>query len=131
MKLDVLFFAASAATITVAGQSVQHQAFSYEFMAAICAASVISLSFSVLKSRARKASGVDTSLWAMIAFVGSWGLAFTISPMLAGREIMGIVLLKPAVGFLIALGAMPFIEWVLAAGAMKWALRFLPKGDEA
>ena len=128
MKLEpfVLLGAAGATSVATA---VRGDPMLFEFMGALFSGSVLAMLFSLWKSRQRKADGVDTALWAMIALIGSWALAFFCTPMLAGREVLGIVLHKPALAFIIAVSATPVIEWLLTGEAFKWARRFLPKGE--
>lgn len=111
-------------------------AYALEFLAAIGLGGMTALCFSLWKSRQRKADGIDTSLWAMIALSGSTGLAFYLAPTLDGRAIpvIGIVLTQPLAAFLIAVGGTPFIEWLLTGEAFAKAKAVIdkvwPKGAE-
>jgi drug/metabolite transporter (DMT)-like permease len=106
----------------------------YEFLGAILAGGFLALLFSFWKSRKRKADGIDTALWAMIALVGTMALAYFLAPTLDGKTIpvVAIVLNKPLAAFLIALSGTPAIEWMLTGEAFAWLRRigdkFLPTG---
>lgn len=93
-----------------------------EFIAALLTGGFLALCFSLWKSRQRKADGIDTSLWAMIALVGCMALAFFVAPALNGKTIplVDIVVTKPLAAFLIATGGTPFIEWLLTGEAFAW-----------
>ena len=126
MKLDpfVALFAYG-----VAGVASVERGYPLEFIAALITGGFLALCFSLWKSRQRKADGVDTSLWAMIALVGCMALAFFVAPALAGRTIplVGIVVTKPLAAFLIATGGTPFIEWLLTGEAFAWLKRLADK----
>lgn len=134
MKLDP--FAALFA-YGVAGVASINRGYPLEFIAALVTGGFLALCFSLWKSRQRKADGVDTSLWAMIALVGCMALAFFVAPALDGKTIplVGIVVTKPLAAFLIATGGTPFIEWLLTGEAFawlrKWADKFTGKGGVA
>ena len=100
-----------------------------EFIAAIAIGGMIALCFSLWKSRQRKADGIDTSLWAMIALSGSTGLAYFLAPTLDGRTLplLGIVLTQPLAAFLIAVGGTPFIEWLLTGEAFAKVKELIDK----
>lgn len=119
MKLDP--FVALAA-YGVAGVASVDRGYSLEFIAALLSGGFLALLFSLWKSRQRKADGIDTSLWAMIALIGCMALAFFVAPALEGRVIplLGVVVTKPAAAFLIATGGTPFIEWLLSGEAFAW-----------
>jgi hypothetical protein len=97
-----------------------------EFIAALLTGGFLALCFSLWKSRQRKADGIDTSLWAMIALVGTMALAFFLAPSLDGKSIpiVGITLTKPLAAFLIATGGTPFIEWLLTGEAFAWVRKW-------
>lgn len=126
MKLDP--FVALAA-YGVAGVASVDRGYSLEFIAALVTGGFLALLFSLWKSRQRKADGVDTSLWAMIALVGCMALAFFVAPALDGKTIpvVGIVVTKPTAAFLIATGGTPFIEWLLTGEAFAWLKRIADK----
>lgn len=126
MKLDP--FVALAA-YGVAGVASVDRGYPLEFIAALLTGGFLALLFSLWKSRQRKADGVDTSLWAMIALVGCMALAFYLAPALEGKRIplVGIVLTKPLAAFLIATGGTPFIEWLLTGEAFAWLKRIAEK----
>lgn len=126
MKVDP--FVALAA-YGVAGVASVDRGYPLEFIAALLTGGFLALLFSLWKSRQRKADGVDTSLWAMIALVGCMALAFYLAPALGGKRIplVGIVLTKPLAAFLIATGGTPFIEWLLTGEAFAWLKRLADK----
>src|SRR3546814_20323020 len=92
----------------------------------LAAGGLVTLCFSLWKSRQRKADGIDTSLWAMIGLIGSMGLAFVLAPALAGRTLplVGITMPQPMAAFLIAVGGTPFLEWLLTGEAFALAPRW-------
>jgi hypothetical protein len=126
MKLDP--FAALFA-YGVAGVASVQRGYPLDFIAALMAGGFLALCFSLWKSRQRKADGIDTSLWAMIALVGCMALAFFLAPALDAKiiPILGIVLTKPLAAFLIATGGTPFIEWLLTGEAFAWLKRIAEK----
>lgn len=126
MKLDP--FVALAA-YGVAGVAAVERGYPLEFIAALVTGGFLALLFSLWKSRQRKADGVDTALWAMIALVGTMALAFYVAPSLDGKTIplIGIVVTKPTAAFLIAVGGTPFIEWLLTGEAFAWLKRLVDK----
>lgn len=126
MKLDP--FAALFA-YGVAGVASVQQGYPLEFIAALITGGFLALCFSLWKSRQRKADGIDTSLWAMIALVGCMALAFFVAPQLDGKVIplVGITVTKPLAAFLIATGGTPFIEWLLTGDAFAWLRRMADK----
>ena len=132
MKLDP--FVALAA-YGVAGVASIKQGYSLEFIAALVMGGFLALCFSLWKSRQRKADGIDTSLWAMVALVGCMGLGFFLAPAFDGRTIpvIGITLTQPMAAFLITTGGTPAIEWLLTGEAFTWLRKWrekLPtKGD--
>lgn len=128
MKLDP-FLVLGAFGLTGAAAASRNPAYAIEFMGAVAAGGVIALCFSLWKSRQRKADGIDTALWAMIGFIGSMALAFFVAPVLDGRTVpvLGITLNQPSAAFLIALGATPFIEWMLAGEAFAFARGWLDR----
>lgn len=119
MKLDP--FVALAA-YGVAGVASIDRGYPIEFIGALVTGGFLALCFSLWKSRQRKADGIDTSLWAMIALVGCMALAFFVAPAIDGKTIplVGIVVTKPLAAFLIATGGTPFIEWLLTGEAFAW-----------
>lgn len=123
MKVDP--FVALAA-YGVAGIASIDRGYPLEFIAALLTGGFLALLFSLWKSRQRKADGIDTSLWAMIALVGTMSLAFYLAPQLDGRTIplVGVTLTKPLAAFLIATGGTPFIEWLLTGEAFAWARKW-------
>lgn len=126
MKLDP--FAALAA-YGVAGVASIERGYPLEFVAALVTGGFLALLFSLWKSRQRKADGIDTALWAMIALVGTMALAFYVAPSLDGKTIpiVGIVITKPTAAFLIAAGGTPVIEWLLTGEAFAWLKRLAEK----
>ena len=126
MKLDPFIALLAYGTAGVA--SVQ-RGYSLEFIAALVSGGFLALCFSLWKSRQRKADGIDTSLWAMMALIGCMALAFFVAPSLDGRELplVGIVLTKPMAAFLIATGGTPFIEWLLTGEAFAWLRKIADK----
>jgi hypothetical protein len=131
MKLDP-FFLLGAYGVTGVAAATRNPAYALDFMLALAAGGLVALCFSLLKSRQRKADGIDTSLWAMIALVGSTGLAYVLAPVLDGRTIplIGITLTQPLAAFLIALGGTPFIEWVLSGEAFALARRWIERREK-
>lgn len=123
MKVDP--FVALAA-YGVAGVASIDRGYPLEFIAALLTGGFLALCFSLWKSRQRKADGIDTSLWAMIALVGTMALAFFVAPQLDGRTIplVGITLTTPLAAFLIATGGTPFIEWLLTGEAFAWVRKW-------
>lgn len=130
MKLDP-FYLLGAFGVAGVAQVHRNPASAMEFMLALAAGGVVTLCFSLWKSRQRKADGIDTSLWAMIGLIGSMGLAFVLAPALAGRTVplVGIILTQPMAAFLIAVGGTPFIEWLLTGEAFALARRWLDKKE--
>lgn len=113
----------------VAGVASVQRGYPLDFVAALVTGGFLALCFSLWKSRQRKADGIDTSLWAMIALVGCMALAFFVAPALDGKTIpiVGIVVTKPLAAFLIATGGTPFIEWLLTGEAFAWLKRLADK----
>lgn len=136
MKMDPFFLAGSFGLTGVMAVN-RDGAYALEFLAAIGIGGMIALCFSLWKSRQRKADGIDTSLWAMIALSGSMGLAYYLAPQLEGRAIplLGIVLTQPLAAFLIAVGGTPFIEWLLTGEAFAKVKEMIdkiwPKGAQS
>lgn len=130
MKLDPFYLLGAYGVAGVAAVD-RNPAYALEFMFALAAGGLVTLFFSLWKSRQRKADGIDTSLWAMIGLIGSMGLAFVLAPALAGRTVplVGIVLTQPMAAFLIAVGGTPFIEWLLTGEAFALARRWLDKRE--
>ncbi len=130
MKLDP-FYLLGAYGVVGAAAVDRNPAYAMEFMFALASGGVVTLCFSLWKSRQRKADGIDTSLWAMIGLIGSMGLAFVLAPALAGRTVplVGITLTQPMAAFLIAVGGTPFIEWLLTGEAFALARRWLEKKE--
>lgn len=130
MKLDP-FYLLGAYGVVGAAAVDRNPAYALEFMFALASGGVVTLCFSLWKSRQRKADGIDTSLWAMIGLIGSMGLAFVLAPALAGRTVplVGITLTQPMAAFLIAVGGTPFIEWLLTGEAFALARRWLDKKE--
>lgn len=131
MKLDPFlvvgsFFATGVASID--------RGYPVEFMMALATGSFLALLHSYWKSRQRKADGIDTALWAMIAVVGSFFLAFFFAPSLVGKTlpVIGIVLDLPMSGFLISISATPLIEWLMTGEALKLFKKLVAKwvGDK-
>lgn len=120
MKFDP-FYLLGAYSVTGVLAVSRDGAYALDFLAAVAAGGLIALCFSLWKSRQRKADGIDTSLWAMIALIGCMGLAFFLAPALNGRTIpfVDLTLTQPLAAFLIALGGTPFIEWLLTGEAFK------------
>lgn len=128
MKMDP-FWLLGTFGLTSAMAVNRDGAYALEFLAAVGMGGMIALCFSLWKSRQRKADGIDTSLWAMIALSGSTGLAYFLAPTLDGRTIplVGIVLTQPLAAFLIAVGGTPFIEWLLIGEAFAKVKEIIDK----
>jgi len=128
MKMDP-FVLAGTFGLTGVMSANRDGAHALEFIAAIAIGGMIALCFSLWKSRQRKADGIDTSLWAMIALSGSTGLAYFLAPTLDGRTLplLGIVLTQPLAAFLIAVGGTPFIEWLLTGEAFAKVKELIDK----
>lgn len=128
MKMDPFWLAGTFGLTGVLAVK-RDGAFALEFLAAIAIGGMIALCFSLWKSRQRKADGIDTSLWAMIALCGSTGLAYFLAPALDGRAIplLGIILTQPLAAFLIAVGGTPFIEWLLTGEAFTKVKELIDK----
>ena len=118
MKLDP-FYLLGVYGVTGVAVVDRNPAYAIDFMFALITGGLVALCFSRVKSRQRKADGIDTSLWAMIGLFGSTGLAFVLAPALDGRTVplLGITLNQPLAAFLIAVGGTPFIEWMLTGEA--------------
>lgn len=131
MKLDP-FYLLGAYGVAGVGAVDRNPANALEFMFALITGGLVALCFSLLKSRQRKADGIDTSLWAMIGLFGSTGLAFVLAPALDGRTIplVGITLNQPLAAFLIAVGGTPFIEWLLTGEAFGMLRRWAEKREK-
>lgn len=106
---------------TSAAATVRDPSTAMEFNAAIALGGLVTLLFSLWKSRKRKADGIDTALWAAIGFIGSMALAYFVSPVLEGSTLRGITITLPMAGFIICISAAPFIEWALEGGPLKVA----------
>lgn len=131
MKLDP-FYLLGVYGVTGVAAVDRNPAYALEFMFALITGGLVALCFSLLKSRQRKADGIDTSLWAMVALFGSTGFAFVLAPALDGRVIplVGITLTPPLAAFLIAVGGTPFIEWLLTGEAFGLFRRWLDKREK-
>lgn len=130
MKLDPFYVLGAFGVAGVAAVD-RDPAYALAFMASLASGGLIALCFSLWKSRQRKADGIDTSLWAMIAVLGSTTLAFVLAPVLEGRTIplLGITLTQPLAAFLIAVGGTPFIEWLLTGEAFALVRRWIDKRE--
>jgi len=130
MKLDPFYVLGAFGVAGVAAVD-RDPAYALAFMASLVSGGLIALCFSLWKSRQRKADGIDTSLWAMIAVLGSTTLAFVLAPVLEGRTIplVGITLTQPLAAFLIAVGGTPFIEWLLTGEAFALIRRWVDKRE--
>lgn len=131
MKLDPFYLLGAYGVAGVAAVD-RNPAHALEFIFALISGGLVALCFSLVKSRQRKADGIDTSLWAMIGLFGSTGLAFVLAPALDGRTIplVGITLNQPLAAFLIAVGGTPFIEWLLSAEPMGILRRWIDKREK-
>lgn len=131
MKLDPFYLLGAYGVAGVAAVD-RNPAHALEFIFALISGGLVALCFSLVKSRQRKADGIDTSLWAMIGLFGSTGLAFVLAPALDGRTIplVGITLNQPLAAFLIAVGGTPFIEWLLSAEPMGMFRRWIDKREK-
>lgn len=113
------------------GVGAVHQGYAYplEFMAALATGSFLALLHSYWKSRQRKANGIDTALWATIALIGSFALAFFVAPALEGKllPIVHVTVTLPMAAFLIAVSATPFLEWLLTGEAFKLFQKLISK----
>lgn len=114
----LLFTYSVAGAASVAAPTV----YTVEFVGALALGGFLALCHSLWKSRERKADGINTALWAMIALSGSIGLALFLAPALAGKvvPVVDIVVTTPLAAFLIATGGTPFIEWLLTGEAFAW-----------
>lgn len=121
------FFTVGTLSITRDGQ------YSYEFMMALAGGSFITLLASYWKSRVKKSNGVDTALWATIATVGSFFLAYFFAPIVEGMTIPGTSreLTLGGAAFAIAVSGAPVIEWVVTGGAWKILQKFIDKWVES
>jgi len=130
MKLDPFYVLGAFGVAGVAAVD-RDPTYALAFMASLVSGGLIALCFSLWKSRQRKADGIDTSLWAMIAVLGSTTLAFVLAPVLEGRTIplVGITLTQPLAAFLIAVGGTPFIEWLLTGEAFALIRRWVDKRE--
>lgn len=131
MKLDPFLVVGSFYATGVASID---RGYPIEFMMALAAGSFLALLHSFWKSKQRKADGIDTALWAMIAVIGSFALAFFLAPSLEGRTlpIIDLTLTLPLAALLISLSATPFIEWLLTGEAFKLFKKLVTKwvGDK-
>lgn len=128
MKLEP-FLMTAAFGLTGYGTVLSGDPYPYEFLAAVSSGTTIALCISYWKSRQRKADGIDTALWAMIAVFGSWTLAFLGAPTLMHKTVpvIDLTLTKPLAGFLIAVAAPPFIEWIGLGEAWKTVRKLIDK----
>lgn len=131
MKLDPFLVVGS---FFATGTAAVNRGYPIEFMMAIAVGSFLALLHSYWKSRQRKADGIDTALWAMIATIGSFALAFFVAPSLEGKilPVVHITLTLPMAAFLISVSATPFIEWLLTGEAFKLVKKLIEKwfGDK-
>lgn len=118
MKIDPFFIVGS---FFATGVGAIERGYPVDFMIALATGTLIALCHSLWKSKQRKADGIDTSLWAMIAVIGSFSLSFFVAPSLENKVIpfVEVTVTLPMAAFLICLTATPFIEWMLSGEAFK------------
>lgn len=108
-----------------AGLASVKEGYPPEFIVALVSGGFLALCISLIKSRKRKADGIDTALWAMAGVVGSMVLAFLFAPSLDGKiiPVVGIKLEIWSAGFLIALAGTPLIEWLASPHPLQLLMR--------
>lgn len=120
MKLEPLATVTSFMTVGSLSLSRDGQ-YSYEFMMALAGGSCITLLHSYWRSRTRKSDRTDTVLWAMIATMGAFFLAYFFAPILNGATIPGTdrVITLAGAAFMISVSGAPMIEWLVTGQAWK------------
>lgn len=129
MKFEPFWLLGAVGATSVAAAPPGASLAFYENIAAVFLGGALAMIWSWRRSRREGVDGTETSLQAMIAFLGAAGLAFFMSPMLVGHIVMGVPVPKPLLSFIIAVSGHPIIEWLLSGGGFAWAKKFLPKGD--